>query len=248
MLTPWKESYDQSRQHIIKQRHYFANKSPSSQGYGFSSSHIWMWVLDNKESWAPKNWCFWTAVLEKTLESSLDCKEYNQSILKEISPCNEHGGLNSFRMDWLDLLAVQMTLKSLLQHRSLKASVFWRTVFFMIQLLHPYMTTGKTTVLTVLTRQTFVSKGKSLLFNMLSRFVIAFLPRRKHLFYFMFAITILNDFGAQENNIYTSKLLLSCWGSCWGSQILTHRKYFLGTWKRQQEPEPVWDTPSAKDA
>ena len=138
-----------------------------------------------------------------------------------------------------DLLPIQGALKSLLQHCSLKASVFWRTVFFMIQLLHPYMTTGKTTVLTVLTRQTFVSKGKSLLFNMLSRFVIAFLPRRKHLFYFMFAITILNDFGAQENNIYTSKLLLSCWGSCWGSQILTHRKYFLGTWKRQQEPEPV---------
>ena len=58
-----------------KQRHYFANKGPSSQGYGFSSSHVWMWELDHKESWAPKNWCFWTVVLEKTLESPLDCKE-----------------------------------------------------------------------------------------------------------------------------------------------------------------------------
>ena len=75
MLTPWKESYDQSRQHIKKQRHYFANKGPSSQGYGFSSSHIWMWELDYKESWAPEIWCFWTVVLEKTLESPLDCKE-----------------------------------------------------------------------------------------------------------------------------------------------------------------------------
>ena len=75
MLTPWKESYDQPRQHIKKQRHYFANKSPSSQGYGFSSSHVWMWELDYKESWVLKNWCFWTVVLEKTLESPLDCKE-----------------------------------------------------------------------------------------------------------------------------------------------------------------------------
>ena len=75
MLTPWKESYDQPRQHIKKQRHYFANKGPSSQGYGFSSGHVWMWELDYKESWAPKNWCFWTVVLEKTLESPLNCKE-----------------------------------------------------------------------------------------------------------------------------------------------------------------------------
>ena len=71
----WKKSYDQTRQHIKKQRHYFANKGLSSQSYGFSSSHVWMWVLDYKESWVPKNWCFWTMVLEKTLESPLDCKE-----------------------------------------------------------------------------------------------------------------------------------------------------------------------------
>ena len=70
----WKERYDQPRQHIQKQRHYFVNKGPSSQGYGFSSSHVWMWELDYKESWELKNWCFWTVVLEKTLEGPLDCK------------------------------------------------------------------------------------------------------------------------------------------------------------------------------
>ena len=75
MLTPWKESYDQPRQHIKQQRRYFVNKGPSSQGFGFSSSHVWMWELDYKESWALKNWCFWTVVLEKTLECPLDCKE-----------------------------------------------------------------------------------------------------------------------------------------------------------------------------
>ena len=75
MLTAWKESYDQPRQHVKKQRHYFVNNGPSSQGYGFSSGHVWMWELDYKESWAQKNWCFWTSVLEKTLESPLDYKE-----------------------------------------------------------------------------------------------------------------------------------------------------------------------------
>ena len=73
--TPFKESYDQPGQHIKKQRHYFANKGPSSQGYGFSNGHVWMWELDCEESWALKNWRFWTVVLEKTLESPLDCKE-----------------------------------------------------------------------------------------------------------------------------------------------------------------------------
>ena len=75
MLTPWKENYDQSRQRIKKQRHYFVNKGASSQGYVFSSGHVWMLQLDYKKSWAPKNWCFWTVMLEKTLESLLDCKE-----------------------------------------------------------------------------------------------------------------------------------------------------------------------------
>ena len=77
-LIPWKESYDQPRQHIKKQRRYFANKGPSSQSYGFSSSHVRIWELDYKESWAQGNWCFWTVVLEKTLESPLDSKEIQQ--------------------------------------------------------------------------------------------------------------------------------------------------------------------------
>ena len=75
MLTPWKKSYNKPRQHIKKHRHYCAKRSPFCQSYGFSSSHVWMWQLDYKESWAPKNWCFWTVVLEKTLEGPLDCKE-----------------------------------------------------------------------------------------------------------------------------------------------------------------------------
>ena len=74
-LPPWKRIYDQPRQHIQKQRHYFANKGPSSQSYSFSSNHVLMWELDYKESWAPKNWCFWAVVLKKTLESPLDHKE-----------------------------------------------------------------------------------------------------------------------------------------------------------------------------
>ena len=82
-LAPWKKSYDQPRQYIKKQRHYFTNKGPSSQSYGFSSSHVWMWKLDYKESWVLKNWGFCTLVLEKTLESSLDSKE--------ITPVNPKG-------------------------------------------------------------------------------------------------------------------------------------------------------------
>ena len=74
-LPPWKKSYDQPRQKIKNHRHYFANKGMSNQSYGFSSSHLWMWELDHRESWVPKNWCFWTVVLEKTLESPLYCKE-----------------------------------------------------------------------------------------------------------------------------------------------------------------------------
>ena len=110
-----------------------------------------MWELDYKESWALKNWCFWIVVLQKILESPLDC---------------------------LDLLAVQGTLKSLLQHHSSKASILQCSAFFTVQLSHPYMTTGKTIALT---RQTFVGKVMSLLFNMLSRLVITFLPRSKRL-------------------------------------------------------------------
>ena len=81
MLAPWKKSYDPPRQRIKKQRHYFANKGPYSQSYHFASSHVWMWELDHKESWELKNWWFWTVVLEKTLESPLDCKE-----IKPVNP------------------------------------------------------------------------------------------------------------------------------------------------------------------
>ena len=98
------------------------------------------------------------------------------SLSFSISPSNEHPGLVSFRMDWLDLLAVQGTLKNLLQHHSSKASILWHSAFFIAQLSHPYMTTGKT-----MNRQTFLDKVMSLLFNMLSRLVIPFLPRSKHL-------------------------------------------------------------------
>ena len=95
-----------------------------------------------------------------------------------ISPSNEHSGLISFRIDWLDLLSVKGTLKSLLQHHSSKVSIFTHSAFFTVQLSHPYMTTGKTRALT---RWTFVGKVMSLLFNMLSRLVITFLTRSKHL-------------------------------------------------------------------
>ena len=98
------------------------------------------------------------------------------SVSFSISPSNEHPGLISFKMDWLDLLAVQGTLKSLLQHHSSKASILRCSAFFIVQLSHPYMTSGKTTALT---RRTFVGKVMSLLFNMLSRLVITFLPRSK---------------------------------------------------------------------
>ena len=83
MLAPWRKSYDKLRQHIKMQRHYFSDKGPSSQSYGFSSSHVWMWELDHKEGWTPKNWCFWTVMLEKTLESALD--------YKKIKPVNPKG-------------------------------------------------------------------------------------------------------------------------------------------------------------
>ena len=112
-------------------------------------------------------------------ESALPIRWPNyRSFSFNISPSNEYSGLISFRMDWLDLLAVQGTLKSLLQHHSSKASTLLHSAFFIVQLSHPYMTTGKNTVLT---RWTFTSKVMSLLFNMLSRLVIAFPPRSKRL-------------------------------------------------------------------
>ena len=114
-----------------------------------------------------------------------------------ISLSNEYSELISFRMDWLDLFAVQGTLKSLLQHHSSKASILWHSAFFMVQLSHTYVITGKTITLT---RWTFVRKVMSLLFNMLSRLAIAFLPRSKPL-NFLAAVTICSNFGAQENKV-----------------------------------------------
>ena len=114
-----------------------------------------------------------------------------------ISPSSEHPGLISFRINWLDLLAVQGTLKSLLQHHSSKASILWCSAFFIVQLSHPYMTIRKTIALT---RQTFVDKVMILLFNMLSRLVITFLLRSKRL-NFMAAITICSDLGAPKNKV-----------------------------------------------
>ena len=111
-------------------------------------------------------------------ESALHIRWPNWTFRFSVSPSNEYSGLISFRIDWLDLLAVQGALKSLLQHRNSKASVLQHSAFFMVQLSHPYVTTGKTIALT---RQSFVSKVMSLLFNMLPRLVIAFIPRSKHL-------------------------------------------------------------------
>ena len=121
--TPWKESYDQLRQHIKKQRHYFVHKGWSSQGYGFSSSHVWMWELDYKESWAPKNWCFWTVMLKETLESSLDCKE--------IQPVHSKGDQFRVFFGWNDAKAETPILwppdaKSWLIWKDSDAETNWR--------------------------------------------------------------------------------------------------------------------------
>ena len=94
MLAPWRKSYDKPRQHIKKQTHYFANKGLSSQSYGFSSINVWMWDLDHKEIWVQKNWCFWTVVLEKTLESPLDCKE-----IKPVNPKGNQSWIFIWRTD-----------------------------------------------------------------------------------------------------------------------------------------------------
>ena len=128
---------------------------------------------------------------------------------------HEYSGLISFRMNWLDLLAVQGTLKSLLQHHSSKASVLRHSAFYIVQLSHPYMTTGKTIALT---KQTFVGTVMSVLFNMLSMLVITFIPRRK--VNFMAAVTICSDFGAQENKVcrcfcfFPNLFAMKWWDGC----------------------------------
>ena len=94
MLAPWKKHYDKSKQHYEKQRHYFANKGPYSQSYGFFSSHVCMWELDHKDSWAPKNWCFWTVMLAKTLENLLDRKE-----IKPVNPTENQSWIFLGRTD-----------------------------------------------------------------------------------------------------------------------------------------------------
>ena len=94
MIAPWKKSYDKTRQHIEKQRYHLADKGLYSQSYGFSSSHVQMWELDHKEGWAPKNWCFWTVVLEKTLESSLDSKE-----IKPVNPKGNQPWISIWKID-----------------------------------------------------------------------------------------------------------------------------------------------------
>ena len=130
-----------------------------------------------------------------------------QSFSFSISPSNEYSGLISFSMDWLDLLAVQGTLKSLLQHHSSKASSFQLSAFFILQLSHPYMTTGKTIALT---RWAFFGKVMSLLFNMLSRLVITFLPRRKCLLISWLQSPSAVIFGAQENKVSQVSPLFPC--------------------------------------
>ena len=167
-MTPWTAAYQASLS-ITTTPRAFSNSCPLSQ------------------------WCHPTISSSVVPSSAFRLSQHgclsNESVLHirwpkywsfsfSISPSNEYSGLISFRIDWLDFLAVQRTLKSLLQHHSSKASTLWRSAFFMVQLSHPYMTTGKTIALT---RQTFVSKVTSLLFNMLSSLVIAFLLRSKHL-------------------------------------------------------------------
>ena len=126
-----------------------------------------------------------------------------------ISPSNEYSGLISFRMDWLDLLAVQGTLKSLLQYHSSNASILWRSAFVTIQLSHPYMTTGKTIALT---RRTFVGKVMSLLFNMLSRLVITFLPRSNRLLisWLQSPSAVIIDYTPIQNNKFKFKKKEAC--------------------------------------
>ena len=133
-----------------------------------------------------------------------------------ISPSNEDLGLISFRMDWLDLLAFQGTLMSLLQHHSSKASILCHSAVFIVQLLHPYMTTGKTIALII---QTFVSKVLSLLFNILSRFAIDFLEQQS--FNFMASVNIHSNFGSQENKSVTVSMFPHLFAMKWWDEMPT---------------------------
>ena len=150
-------------------------------------------------------------------------KFWSSSFSFSISPSNEYSGLISFRIDWFELLAVQGTLKSLIQLHSSKASILQHSAFFMVQLSHLYMITGKTIALTI---WTFVRKVMSLLFNMLSRFIIAFLWKSKHLFNFMAAVTTTVIFGAQENKICHC-LHFSSFYLPWNDETRCHNLRFL---------------------
>ena len=123
MLAPWKKSYDQPRQHIKKQRHYFANKGPYGQSYGFSSSQVHMWEMDLKESWVPKNWCFRTMVLEKTLESPMDCRE-----IKPVNPKENQSWIFIGRTDAEAETSILWPpdVKSWLTGKDPDAGEFWR--------------------------------------------------------------------------------------------------------------------------
>ena len=152
--------------------------------------------------------------------SSLHQVAKHWSFKFSINPSNEYSGLISFRIDWFDLLAVQGTHKSLLQHHSSKASILWQSAFFIVQNSHAYITTGKTIALI---RQTFLGQVKSLLFNMLPSLVIAFLPKSKSL-NFMAAVTICCDFGAPQNKIcqcFLCFLMYLPWSDGTGSHDLS---------------------------
>ena len=155
-----------------------------------------------------------------------------------ISPSNQHSGLISFRMDWLDLLAVQGTLKSLLQHHNSKASILWHSAFFIVQLSYSYTTTGKTIALT---RWTFVSKMMSVLFNMLSRFVIAFLPRSKHLLISWLQSPSARIFEPPQIKSFTVAIVYP--SIC--HEVIGPDAMILGYWFGKQPPSQMpqtWDT------
>ena len=162
-------------------------------------------------------------VFSKESALRIRCPKY-WSFSFNISPSNEHPGMISFRTDWLDVPAVQVTLKSLLQHHSSKASILWCSAFFTVQLSHPYMTTGKTIALT---RQTCVDKVMSLLFNMLSRLVITFLPRSKCLLISWLqspSAVILEPQKSQNLNIDN----MQCWWGCGSRKGKTFHVLLMG--------------------
>ena len=119
--APWRKRYDKPRQHIKKQRHHFTDKGPSSQSYGFSSSYVWIWELNHKEGWAPTNWCFWTMVLEETLESPLDCKE-----IKPVNPKGNQSWIFIESTDAEALILWPLDAKNWFTGKDPDARKYWR--------------------------------------------------------------------------------------------------------------------------